>query len=123
MPFGYSISEKGAAENVPNIKRLNSLTDSIIPTKGSSHTQRLSGAGAQVSQQLSGGVVYMVVGTVPFHAASSGSTFSAAATDTYFPQDMVMIHIPETGKSDFISVIAHNGGTVECYIAMAENRF
>lgn len=67
-------------------------------------TQFLSGGAAQTTSQLSGGAVYVIVGSSNFHIACSGATFSATAADLYWPANEPFYHYARAGQTDFVSV-------------------
>ena len=110
----------GITEGDLNVQRINKWTDSIVPKKGT--TQRLSGAGDQITNQLSGNILYVIVSKQDFNFASSGSALlTASVTDQYWPANEPVRHFSKTGESDYVSVVEKDGGSIDCYISVFEH--
>lgn len=95
----------------------NKFTKVTVPLSG--NCIYLSGASPQNSSQLLTGAIYTIVSTQDFHAiASHDQTMSASRNNLYWLAGMPLLHIPLSGASEYVSVYATNGGTIEAWLAI-----
>ena len=104
-----------AGDGTIDASKLNSFLKQAAPQPGDS--QALVGAGSQVTNQLSGGLVYVITAVADFRVVSSGSAPTATTADMLWPHERPFYHLAETGKTDFVAVIEAGGASVDATIA------
>ena len=100
-------------------RRLNDRLLQTAPQPG--QAQALVGAGSQVTNQLSGGVLYVVTAVNDFRIVSSGSAPTATSADMIWPHEQPYYHLVKAGETDFVAVIDAAGASVDATIAPARN--
>lgn len=111
----------GVSEGSLNVSRLNKWTDQIVPRSGSG--QFFSGGGTKLSNELSGGVLYVLISPRPMNVASlpvSGPV-TLGAGDPYWPADYPLYHFAKSGSNCFIAVRDYAGSALSASLMPLEN--
>ncbi len=118
MGFQYHFGgEKN--EQVFNNERANKWSDATVPLSGT--TIYLSGASPQRALLSNYGKLYIITLKQASHmVATTSPTLNSTTAYHYCPAEMPTFHIPVSGSSEYVSIAANSGSTVEAWLSIAE---